>query len=321
MGWVKLTFSRVKNLKEMAMALRRSVMFVSGSTEEGKLREIISTCGADLVCLDLEDTVPPAQKPAARQLIARLLKEDIWGRSDRAVRINAVSTPWAHDDIVEVLTGSDCRVDTLICSKVESDHDVWWIDHLVSDVVHRTGATGKENIKLSIGIETAGALTYIDKLATASKRIESLGFAIGDLSISLGVRVAPFLKDRSLYPGDLFHFVRSRINLAAKTHGLQALDGPWPIINDHVVLAEDARWAAMLGFDGKIALDVGQIKVIHLAYRPTEVEIVHARKVLATIDQMVAKGEAAGVLDDGEFLDLVSIGMAHATLERAEAPL
>lgn len=303
------------------MALRRSVMFVSTAQPESQLREIISTCGADLVCLDLEDTVPPAQKPAARRLIARLLKEDIWGRSDRAVRINAVSSPWAHDDIVEVLTGSGCRLDTLICSKVESAHEVWWIDHLVQQVVQRTGAAGKENIKLSIGIETAGALTYIDQLATASKRIESLGFAIGDLSISLGIRVATFLKDRRCYPGDPFHFVRSRINLAAKTHGLQALDGPWPIISDHAALDEDARWAAMLGFDGKIALHVDQIKVIHQAYRPTEAEIVHAQNVLAVIEKMTSEGKGAGVLDDGEFLDLVTIGLARATLERAQAPL
>ena len=153
-----------------------------------------------------------------------------------------------------------------------------------------------------------------------SPRNESLGFAIGDLSISLGVRVGPFLHDRSLYPGDLFHFVRSRINLAAKTLGMQSLDGPWPIVNDHATLAEDARWGAMLGMDGKVALSPEQVPVIHKAYRPSEAEIAHAERMLGIYRRAVEAGQGSGVVD-GEFMDPVTLGLANATLERAAAPI
>lgn len=300
------------------MKLRRSVLFVPGSETEERQRHIISTCDADLICLDLEDTVTPEAKPAARKRIARLLTEDIWGRSDRAVRINSVGSLYARDDIIEVLTGARCRVDTLICCKVDSDWHLTWIDELITQVAQGLGV--EENIKLSVGIESARALTEIDRLASATPRIESLGFAIGDLSVSLGVRVAEFLKDRSLYPGDLYHYVRSRINLAAKTNGLQTLDGPWPIVNDHATLEQDALWGSMLGMDGKVALAVEQVPVIHRAYRPSESEVVHAHRILDLYKRCQEAGQGWGVAD-GEFLDQVSVGQAEATLRRASAPV
>jgi citrate lyase subunit beta/citryl-CoA lyase len=300
------------------MKLRRSVLFVPGSESEERQRHIISTCDADLICLDLEDTVTPEAKPAARARIAKLLTEDIWGRSDRAVRINSVGSPYARDDIVEVLTGSRCRVDTLICCKVDSDWHVTWIDELITKVAQDLGVD--EQIKLSVGIESARALTEIDRLAAASHRIESLGFAIGDLSISLGVRVSEFLKDRSLYPGDLYHYVRSRINLAAKANGLQTLDGPWPVINDHATLEQDALWGSMLGMDGKVALSVEQVPVIHRAYRPSDSEVEYAHRTLELYRRCQSEGQGWGVAD-GVFLDQVLIGQAEATMRRAAAPV
>ena len=237
------------------MPLRRTTLFVSGTMDEAAQRQIISTCGADLVSLDLEDTVVPARKAEARKTIAKLLTEDIWGRSDRAVRINAVTSPFAKDDLVEVLTGARGRVDTILMSKPESADEIRWVDQEITRLGKEVGFD--HPIKLCVGIESAQALTDIDKIAASSPRIECLGFAIGDLSGSLGIPVGMFMQDRSLYPGDLFHFHRARINLAAKTHGLMAMDAPWPVINDHATLAEDARWGMMMGFDGKLALASG----------------------------------------------------------------
>jgi citrate lyase subunit beta/citryl-CoA lyase len=296
------------------MAVRRTTLFVPGTAPEQQIRNTILTCGADRVCLDLEDTVVPARKQEGREMIARLLQEEIWGRSDRAVRINAVSSPYAEDDITELLTLSGGMVDTFLLSKPESVDEIRWIDNLVDKLRSKIGFERK--IGYLVGMESARALTDIDLLSSCSPNVSGLGFAIGDLCTSLGVRVTAYMRDRSLYPGDLFHFHRARIVLAARTWRLEAMDAPWPI----VTLAEDARWGAMMGFNGKLVLVPEQIKIVHQAYRPSDADIAHAKHMLAQMEKIVAGGDGAGV-SGGDFLDPVVIGHARTTLAAAAEPI
>ena len=300
------------------MKLRRTTIFIPGSLDEEEQRERIRTCGADLVCLDVEDTVASVRKPAARDTIVRLLNEDIWGRSARAVRINAVSSGLAQADLDVMVAGAGQRIDTLFLSKPDTVEDIQWIDGRL-DALRAKGAS-TDHIGYVVGIESAQALTHIDALASCSPHVEALGFAIGDLSNSLHVNISAYLMDRSLYPGDLFHFHRARIILAARTHGLWALDAPWPIINDQATLSEDARWGMMMGFDGKLVLAPEQVRVVHEAYRPSEAELARARSTLASMAELSAAQEGSGI-SDGTFLDPVVIGPALATIARAEAPL
>lgn len=300
------------------MKLRRTTIFIPGTLGEAETRQRIQTCNADLICLDLEDTVAPERKQEARESIVRMLHEDIWGRSAKAVRINAVSSPFASDDIATVVGKAGGKLDTIFLSKPETVDEIQWLDGEIGR--HRAMAGFENAIGYVVGIESAQALTNIDRLASCSANIEALGFAIGDLSASLGVHIAAYIMDRSLYPGDLFHFHRARIILAARTYGLWALDAPWPIINDHATLAQDARWGAMMGFDGKLVLAPEQVRVVHEAYRPTSAELERARMVLAQMEAMQAAGDGSGMAG-GEFLDPVVIAPAMATIARAEAPL
>jgi citrate lyase subunit beta/citryl-CoA lyase len=300
------------------MKLRRTTIFIPGSMNETQQRALIQTCGADLICLDVEDTVAPSKKAEARDRIVRLLREDIWGRAAKAVRINAVSSSFAADDLDVIIREVGDRVDTLFLSKPDTVEEILWIDSRISNL--RTQSAFSNQIGYVVGIESAHALTHIDALASCSPNIEALGFAIGDLSGSLGVHISAYIMDRSLYPGDLFHFHRARIILAARTYGLWALDAPWPVINDHATLAEDARWGAMMGFDGKLVLAEEQVRIVHEAYRPTEAELARARSILARMEELKAASEGAG-MEGGEFLDPVVIAPALATIARAEAPL
>jgi citrate lyase subunit beta / citryl-CoA lyase len=296
------------------MKLRRTTIFIPGTMAEDQMREMIGTCGADLICLDLEDTVIPARKAEAREMIVRLLNADIWGRAARAVRINAVSSSFAEDDIRVVVGGAGTRIDTLLLSKPESAEEILWIDGIIAEY-KLSNAIG-----YIVGIESAWALTHIDMLSSCSPNVEALGFAIGDLSASLGVNIGAYLQDRSRYPGDLFHFHRARIILAARTHGLWALDAPWPMINDHATLSEDTKWGAMMGFDGKLVLVPAQVRTVHEAYRPSDAELAYAGGVIAKLEEMEAGGEGSGV-DGGQFIDPVVIAPARKTIARAEAPL
>jgi citrate lyase subunit beta/citryl-CoA lyase len=246
-----------------------------------------------------------------------MLNEDIWGRAGRAVRINAISSRFAEDDVTAVVGGAGNRIDTLLLSKPESTEEILHLDAMIEAQRKQHGFQGR--IGYLMGIESARALTDIDELASCSPNVEGLGFAIGDLSNSLGVHITAYLTDRSLYPGDLFHFHRARIILAARTHGLWAMDAPWPMVNDHATLAEDARWGAMMGFDGKLALIPAQVKTIHEAYRPTEAELAYARKMLAAMERLKDAGEGYGI-EAESFLDPVVIAPALAVMARAEAP-
>lgn len=300
------------------MKLRRTTLFIPGTQGEDEARKTIQTCGADVICLDLEDTVVHARKAEARQSVVRLLNEDIWGRSIRAVRINAISTPYAEDDIVEIFRGAGDRVESLLLSKPESVEEIHWLDSLIARIRDEKGFARK--IGYLVAVESAQVLTNIDSYAACSPNVEGFGFAIGDLSTSLGIHVSAYLQDPSMYPGDLFHFHRSRIILAARTHGLWAMDAPWPMVNDHVKLAEDARWGSIMGFEGKLVLTPEQIPIVHKAYRPTESELVHATNMLVEMERMKNAGFASGVMG-GTFLDPVVIAHARATIDRAEAPL
>ena len=300
------------------MKLRRTTIFIPGSLDEATQRDLIRSCGADLICLDVEDTVAAPRKAEARERIVRLLGEDIWGRAARAVRINAVSSPYAADDLAVMVGQAGARVDTLFLSKPDKVEEIQWLDNQIAAL--RASAGFANAIGYVVGIESAYALTHIDKLASCSPNVEALGFAIGDLSASLGMHISAYLMDRSLYPGDMYHFHRARIILAARTYGLWALDAPWPIINDHATLAEDARWGAMMGFDGKLVLAAEQVRTVHQAYRPTEPELARARAQIARMQELTAANEGAGMAD-GEFLDPVVIAPALATIARAEAPL
>ncbi|OYX63394.1 MAG: hypothetical protein B7Y89_05575 [Novosphingobium sp. 32-60-15] len=300
------------------MKLRRTTIFIPGSMDEAAQRELIQTCGADLICLDVEDTVAAPRKADARDRIVRLLHEDIWGRSARAVRINAVSSAYAADDLAVIVGNAGGRVDTLFLSKPDKVEEIRWIDGKIDALRAQSGFANP--IGYVVGIESAYALTNIDMLASCSPNVEALGFAIGDLSGSLGMHISAYLMDRALYPGDMYHFHRARIILAARTYGLWALDAPWPLINDHATLAEDARWGAMMGFDGKLVLAAEQVPIVHQAYRPTEPELARARAMLARMAELTAANEGAGMAD-GEFLDPVVIAPALATIARAEAPL
>ena len=300
------------------MKLKRTALFIPGTAGEDQARKTIKTCGADIICLDLEDTVVPECKGEARQSIVRLLKEDIWGNATRAVRINAVSSGYAEDDIVEVVGGAGDRVESLLLSKPESVDEILWLDDLIEKLRKQHGFTGK--IGYVVAVESAFVLTNIDDFASCSPNVEGLGFAIGDLSTSLGIAVQEYMNNPEVYPGDLYHFHRSRIVLAARTHGLWAMDSPWPLVHDLEMLATDAHRGAIMGFNGKLVLVPEQVKTVHKAYRPSDNELTRAQNLLIDIKAMQDQGLASGVAG-GSFIDPVVIAHAKATLLRGEAPL
>jgi len=255
----------------MTVRLRRSELATPGSSR--KMMEKAAASDADLVFLDLEDAVAPAQKEPARDHVVRALRELDWGKKLRAVRVNAADTRWAHDDVIALVEGAGVHLDLLILPKVKAPRDVWFFETLLEQLELKLGL-GKR-IGLEALIEEAAALARVEEIAASSPRLEALILGFGDLSASQGVRLAL----AAGYPGDLWHYARARVVVAARAHGLDAIDGPFANYRDAEGYRREATWASTLGFVGKWAIHPSQIEIANDVFAPTEQEIALARRM------------------------------------------
>jgi len=121
---------------------------------------------ADMVFLDLEDAVAPAQKEAARKNAVNALRNLDWGKKVRAVRVNGADTHWAHDDVIEVVEGAGDKLDVIIVPKPKAPRDIWFFDTLLTQL--ETKLHLKNRIGLEALIEESAALARVEEIAAAS---------------------------------------------------------------------------------------------------------------------------------------------------------
>lgn len=297
----------------MTVRLRRSVLATPASKDW--MVEKAARCGADVVFLDLEDAVAPAVKDAARSMAVDGLLGVDWGRTERAVRINALDTVWAHDDVIGIVTGAREAVDTLIVPKVSAAREVWWVDVLLSQLETKLGL-GKR-IRLQATIETVEGLVNVEEIARSSSRLEALSFGTGDYSVSQGSRVGANLEPVGPYPGDIWHYARSRILVAARAAGVEAIDSVFPDYRDSDGYTRAAHQAAVLGYTGKLAIHPDQVPLANEVFSPTVEEIARAQQTLAAYGRGEQAGQGAVGLN-GTLVDAVHVRLAQQVLGRAE---
>ncbi len=270
---------------------------------------------ADVVFLDLEDSVAPDDKALARANAARAGGEFDWGRKTLSIRVNAWDTIWTYRDVIEGLGGASDRLDLLMLPKVHRPADVHALDALVTQVEADLGRPRRVGLELII--ESAEGLMKVEAIAAASPRIEALHYGPGDYAASTGARTTAIGEGMAAYPGDPWHYPLSRLLVAGRAHGLRVLDGPWAAHSDLDGLAAAAARTAALGFDGKWAIHPGQIDTINAAFSPPQAEIVQARRVIAAMKDAAQSGRGAATLD-GRMIDVASIRQAEALLARLD---
>ena len=285
------------------MRARRTTLAVPGS--ESRFHAKASDSKADEIFLDLEDSVAPAVKASARDLVVKALRENPYTGKTRVVRVNARDTKWCEDDVRAVLEGAADRIDCLMLPKVESPEDVRWLDDLI--VRHaRSRVLGME-----LQIESARGLEHVSEIAAASPRSETLVLGPGDLAASL--------QTGSLAIGTetgVLRYALSRIVVAARANGLQPIDGPYGDIKDIAGLRESARRASLIGVDGKWAIHPSQIDVINEVFSPKQDDVDRATAILTAYAEAGANRTGAIQLN-GEMIDEASRKMAEVVLERA----
>jgi citrate lyase subunit beta / citryl-CoA lyase len=270
-----------------------------------------------MVIVDLEDAVPPAAKnDETRERAARALIDREWRANTLAVRVNGLATEWWQADLKVVVERAALGLDCVVVPKVERAADVQLVDEALSglEATHRLD----RSIGLEVQIESASGLVEVERIAAASPRLETLVFGPGDYAASLGIAQDSIGAIDPAYPGDQWHYPRSKIAAAAHAFGLQPIDGPYGEIRDPDGLRDSARRARLLGFMGKWVVHPGQIETCNQIFSPTPRELEHALGVLEALDGAAGSGEGAALHNDA-MIDEASRRLAEAVLDRARA--
>ncbi len=294
--------------------LRRSELSTPGISE--KMIAKAAASDADLVFLDLEDAVAPSQKEAARKPIIQGLNTLDWGRTARAVRINGVHTKWCHDELVDIVGAAGKNLDVVIIPKVKAPRDVHFVDTLLTQLeLKHDLPVGRIGIELLI--EETEALARVEEIAACCPRIEAMILGVGDLSASQGMRLGHIGVTREInYPGDIWHYARTRMIVAARANGIDPVDGPWGDFKDPDGYRRECSWAATLGAVGKWAIHPSQVEIANDTFSPSAAEIERARMMVEKVRAAEAGG-AGAANDGGMMIDAATARIFELVLERA----
>ena len=295
------------------MRLRRSELSTPGSSD--RMLEKAPTSDADFVFLDLEDAVAPSEKVAARAKVVNALRTADWGRKIRAVRINNVETEWCYEDIIHVVEEAGEFLDIIIIPKVKTAEDVRWVDTLISQIEKKR--RWERRIGLEVLIEEVEAMINAAPIAKATPRLEALIFGPGDYSASQGVRPDAAGGVSKDYPGDVWHYARNQIVVAARAAGIDAVDGPFADFRDEEGYRRECTRAATLGFVGKWCIHPSQIPIANEVFSPTVRQVERARKMIAAMEEAEARGLGA-VAVDGVMVDAASARLMRNVTQKAD---
>ncbi len=297
-------------------AVRRTILAVPGSSDRfiAKARGL----GVDALFLDLEDAVAPSAKAESRRrIVDALLDPAGFAAPTVTVRVNGWETPWTYADVIEVVTAAGAKVDALVLPKCTSASQVQALDLLLTQVEH-AASLPVGGIDLEIQIEDALGLLHVAEIAGASPRIASLVFGPGDFMASLGMASLSVGEQLPGYPGDHFHHALMSILVAARAHGVQAIDGPYVAIRDVEGFRRSAGRAAALGYDGKWVLHPDQVAAGNEIFSPRAEDFARAQRIMAAYAQAADAAVGAIVVDD-EMVDEAGVKVAAAILARGRA--
>ena len=293
---------------------RRSCLSVPGSSE--KMLGKAPNLGADMVFLDLEDSVAPLEKESARDNVVKAINEQDWGDTVLCVRVNAWDTKWTYRDVIHVVENASERLDELMLPKVQSASEVVALDMLLTQIEQTTGR--KSSVGIEAQIETTRGLINVEEICAASPRTETIIFGPADFAASMEMPVLTAGVAVPEYPGDHFHYVFSKILMAGRANGLQVIDGPFLKIRELDALREYSMRTRVLGYDGKWALHPDQVKVINEVYTPTQEQFDRALDILDAYRAATEEERRGAVMFGDEMIDEASRKMATKFVARGE---
>lgn len=283
----------------MSVRARRSVLYIPGAN--ARAIEKARGLPVDGIILDLEDAVAPDAKAGAREQVARQLAAGGFGRRERVVRINGLETPWGEADL-EMAARSGA--DAVLLPKVES------VEQVLAVVSRLEAAGAPEVMQVWCMMETPRGILHAEAIAGASTRIGCLVLGTSDLTSDLRAR---HTADRLPLLASL-----SWCLLAARAHGLDALDGVHLDLGDDAGFLRACQQGVELGFDGKTLIHPRQVEAANGMFGPTPEAVAHARAVIAAFDEALEQGRGVAVLD-GRLIENLHVRSARRILQRVES--
>ena len=297
---------------------RRTCLSVPGSNP--RMIEKAKALPADQVFLDLEDAVAPEAKTAARTQVAAALAGPGWGTQLRGVRVNDWTTPWTYTDVIEVVSAAGAHLDLIVLPKVTEAGHVRALDLLLTQL-ELTHGLPVGRIGIDAQIENAAGLRDIDAIA-AAPRVQALVLGPADLMASLNMRTLVVGEQPEGYDvGDAYHHILMTILIAARAHGVAAIDGPYLKVRDVEAFRRVAGRSAALGYDGKWVLHPDQIAAGNEIFSPRQDEYDHAELILEAYEWHTSKagGARGAVMLGDEMIDEASRKMALVVAGRGRA--
>jgi malyl-CoA/(S)-citramalyl-CoA lyase len=284
----------------------------------------MATSAADVVNLDLEDSVSPDDKAPARTNVIAATRDVDWGDKYLSVRINGLDTEWWYRDVVDLLEQAGDRLDQIMIPKVGCAADVYAVDALVTAVERAKGRA--RPISLEVIIETAAGIAHVEDIAASSPRLQAMSLGAADFAASMGMQTTGIggtqenyymLQDGARHWSDPWHWAQAAIVAACRTHGVLPVDGPFGDFSDDEGFRAQARRSATLGMVGKWAIHPKQVALANEVFTPSEAQVQEAREILAAMAEAKARGEGATTYK-GRLVDIASIKQAEGIVRQVE---
>jgi len=299
-------------LRELPVKVERMIHFVPPHVEKmrAKIPEIVKQ--VDVVLGNLEDAIPADAKEAARKGFIEMAKSTDFGSTGLWTRMNALNSPWALDDMIEIVGAVGDKLDVVMLPKVEGPWDVAYLDQLLAQLEARNGV--KKPILIHAILETAEGVKNVDAIASCSPRMHGISLGPADLAASRAMKTTrvggghPEYKviadaaeagaARPTYQQDLWHYTIAKMVDACAAAGIKAFYGPFGDFSDAAACEAQFRNAFLLGCAGAWSLHPSQITIAKKVFSPDPAEVAFARRVL----EAMPDGTGA-VMIDGRMQD------------------
>ena len=300
----------------------RCQLFGPGSNT--KLFAKMAASAADVINLDLEDSVAPSDKDQARANVIEAINTVDWGTKTLSVRINGLDTPYWYRDVVDLMEQAGARLDQIMIPKVGCAEDVYAVDALVTAIERAKGR--QKPVSFEVIIESAAGIAHVAAIAASSPRLQAMSLGAADFAASMGMQTTGIggtqenyymLRDGTKHWSDPWHWAQAAIVAACRTHGVLPVDGPFGDFSDDEGYIAQAKRSATLGMVGKWAIHPKQIALANQVFTPSDEAVAEARDILAAMDAAKASGAGATVYK-GRLVDIASIKQAEVIVAQSE---
>jgi malyl-CoA/(S)-citramalyl-CoA lyase len=320
MGWTRtpskffapLAIGAPAPFRDRPVRLERMIHFVPPHVEKirSKVGEIAGQ--VDVVLGNLEDAIPADAKEAARAGFIEMARANEFGATGLWTRINCLNSPWALDDVLQIVAAVGNKLDVIMLPKVEGPWDIYYLDQLLAQVEAKNGIT--RPIMIHAILETPEGVNNIEQIAAASPRMHGMSLGPADLAASRGMKTTRVggghpaygvLADaggdgapRAFFQQDLWHYTVGRMVDACAAYGLKAFYGPFGDFSDAAACEAQLRNAFLQGCAGAWTLHPSQIDIAKRVFSPDVAEVAFAKKILDAMPD----GSGA-VMIDGKMQD------------------